>query len=352
MNVAQRRQSVAAEANDSLPALPDFERHTLVIEVADGGFFSNLNRVVDNLRYALGAGGCEAVRVDWRLGTPLSEFAYGTPADGNLWERFFHPLEFPAAPALERRTQAYVDSGMTSVHAYRMYKRGSRWRSGYGRVYKEHVRVHAALAQRVEDIWQSHMAGRFCVGVHVRHPDHDHECPRPAPPVEGFVRHASRLLAHDNHGAVFLATDTAEAVERFELAFGDRLVLQPGVRRARLGEGQLHHAQPAPTVELGVEVLIDAMLLARCDVLLHVVSNIATAVGYMNPEMRMVYCEPMLVGAGAAVRARLSRSPTPSVTTELSRRHAGDAPGGVLQKFWKPRGSLSRPDPTGERPRN
>jgi hypothetical protein len=45
--------------------VPGPERHTLVIEVADAGFFSNVNRVVDNLRNALGRGGCEAVRVDW-----------------------------------------------------------------------------------------------------------------------------------------------------------------------------------------------------------------------------------------------------------------------------------------------
>ena len=300
--------------------MPGSEPHTLVIEVADSGFFSNVNRVVDNLRYALGTGGCEAVRVDWQLDTPMAEFAYGTPADGNLWEHFFDPLQFPAAPSLERRTRGYADSGMTGVHAYRLYKRGSGWRRGYGATYKSHIRVRAALVQRADDIWQSRMAGRFCLGVHVRHRDHGHECPRPAPPADAFVRVARRLLPRDRDVAVFLATDTTDSVERFETAFGNDLALQPGVRRARPGEQQLHHAQPAPGVELGAQVLVDTMLLARCHVLLHVVSNVATAAGYMNPTMRMVYREPVLTGASAAVRARLSRSPTPSVASALSMR--------------------------------
>jgi hypothetical protein len=229
-------------------------------------------------------------------------------------------LRFSSAPLLERTTSGYADYGMTGLRAYRMYKRGSAWRRGYGRTYQDHIRVRSAFVQRADEIWQSRMAGRFCLGVHVRHVYHENECPRPVPPVDAFVSRARRLLPRDSRTAVFLATDTAEAVEPFEVAFGNELVLQPGVSRAGPGEGQLHHAQSVPRVELGAEVLIDALLLARCDVLLHVVSNVATAVGYMNPAMRIVYCEPPLVGACAAVRARLSRSPKPSVATGLFRR--------------------------------
>jgi hypothetical protein len=53
-------------------------------------------------------------------------------------------------------------------------------------------------------------------------------------------------------------------------------------------------------------VLIDALLLARCEAMVHAVSNLATAVGYMNPRLRMVYCEPRFVGAAASLRARVS----------------------------------------------
>jgi hypothetical protein len=304
---------------------PSPEPYTLVVEVADGGFFSNVNRVVDHLRHSLGSDGCEAIRVNWRVNGSLQEFAYGTPADGELWGSFFEPLLFPRAPTLERTTNLYADYGMTGLRAYRMYKRSSLWRADYGRAYREHVVVRAEILGRVEAVASERMSGRFCVGVHVRHPDHAVELPGPAPSIERFVAQARRLVARGKPAVVVLATDVVEAVERFSDAFGDRLVVQADIARTRWQEPQLQHAQPAARLELGTQVLVDTLLLARCDVLLHVVSNIATAVGYMNPGVRMVYCEPRLVGMRAVVHTRLTRSPPPSSPTGLSREIAGHA---------------------------
>ena len=50
----------------------------------------------------------------------------------------------------------------------------------------------------------------------------------------------------------------------------------------------------APSVALAEQALVDTLLLARCDAFVHVTSNLATAVGYMNPHSRMVYCETRL----------------------------------------------------------
>jgi hypothetical protein len=303
--------------------VPSPEPYTLVVEVADGGFFSNVNRVVDHLRHSLGADGCEAIRVNWRVDRSLHEFAYGTPADGELWERFFEPLVFPDAPALERTTTAYADYGMTGLRAYRMYKRGSRWRRDYGRAYRGHVVVREEIRKRVEALASERMAGRFCVGVHVRHPDHAVELPRPVPSIEQFVAQTRRLVPRDKRAVVVLATDVTDAVERFSDAFGDRLVVQSAAARTSWQEPQLQHAQPAARLDLGTEVLVDTLLLARCDVLLHVVSNIATAVGYINPALRMVYCESRLVAMRAVLHARVTRPAPPSSPTGLQRRVAG-----------------------------
>jgi hypothetical protein len=115
-----------------------------------------------------------------------------------------------------------------------------------------------------------------------------------------------------------LATDVREAVDRFREVFGERLLVQPDVARAPAGGSQYEWSAP-PGIALGEQTLIDALLLARCDVLLHATSNIATAAGYMNPRMRMVYCEPRLLGAVETLRARLS-PPRRATLEGVSRR--------------------------------
>jgi hypothetical protein len=284
---------------------PVLEQHTLVVTAWNGGFFSHVNRVVNHLHHSLGRGGCAAVRVDWRVSEHIPLFVYGTARDGELWQHFFEPLAFPNAPRHERATWEYADLSMTGLHAYRMYKRGSRWRTAYGRAFAEHVHVREELRCRAREMWQDAGAARRCVGVHYRHSGHGHECPRPIPPIEVFIDRARSLLRGGSPASVVLATDVHEAVEGFRVAFGDRLLVQPDVVRAHAADHQ-HDLGASPSVALGDQALIDALLLARCDVMVHTVSNLATAVGYMNPRLRMVYCEPRLVGAAATLRARLS----------------------------------------------
>lgn len=245
-----------------------------------------------------------AVRVDWRVSEHTPLFVYGTAWDGELWQRFFEPLAFPNTPRNERSTWAYADLSMTGLHAYRMYKRGSGWRTAYGRTFSQHVHVREDLRRRVHELWQDGGAGRRCVGVHYRHPGHAHECPRPIPSVDTFIERTRSLLGGGS-ACVVLATDVHEAVERFRAAFGERLLVQPDVARAHIADDQ-HDHKVLPSVALGEQALIDALLLARCDAMVHTVSNLATAVGYMNPQLRMVYCEPRLVGIAATVRARLN----------------------------------------------
>ena len=282
-----------------------FEEHTLVVTACDAGFFSHLNRVVNHLHHSLGREGCAAVRVVWHASKDIPLFVYGTAQDGELWRRFFEPLTFPNAPRIKRITSTYADLSMTGLHAYNMYKRDSEWRTAYGRVFTEHVHVREELHHRVDELWQGIGAGRRCIGVHFRHSGHSHECPREIPRIDAVIHQTRRQLKGKGSAAVVLATDVREAVDSFRDAFGERLLVQPDVVRASAAMTQYDWGLP-PCTALGEQALIDALLLARCDVLLHTTSNLATAVGYMNPRLRMIYCEPRLVGVSGTVRARLS----------------------------------------------
>jgi hypothetical protein len=191
------------------------------VTAADAGFFSHVNCVVNHLYHSLGREGCTAVRVDWHVGEDIPSFVYGTEQDGELWRRFFEPLAFPHASRNERATWKYADLSMTGPLAYGMYKRGAGWRTAYGRAFAEHVHVREELRRRARELWRDSGAGRRCVGVHYRHPGHDHECPRPIPPIDYFIDRTRSLLKAGSFDFVVLATDVDEAVERFRLAFGN-----------------------------------------------------------------------------------------------------------------------------------
>ena len=308
-------------SSDSTSASQETEPYTLVVTAWNGGFFSHVNRVVNHLHHTVGRDGCAAVRVEWHVGDHTPLFVYGTGEDGELWERYFEPLEFPGAPTVERSSWEYADLSMTGLHAYQMYKRGSGWRQDYGRAYAAHVRVREELRRRVEELWHDGGVAGRAIGVHFRHPEHSHECPRQIPTVDVFIEWTKRLLRREPGASVVLATDVREAVDSFKDAFGERLLVQPDVARAPVGATQYDWGAP-PGIALGEQTLVDALLLARCDVLLHTTSNIATAVGYMNPELRMIYCEPKLVQVRGLLNARLGRR-SEATLNGVSRRTLG-----------------------------
>jgi len=265
---------------------------TLLLRANDAGFFSNLNCVLSHLRYSLGRRGIAAIIVEWRASPYLSHFPYGRRSDGNLWLHFFEVLAFDRRPSQMEETRRFARTSMTARRAYAMYKFDFTWRQVYGHLYQRYIRVKPEIQARADAVHQTAMAGHYRVGVHCRHPRHDTECLHRSPSLARYVATVRALLPANGSWVVFLASDYEPAVGAFRSAFGERLVMQPGVRRAlTAGDEQMHHGNSTPGVELGEQVLIDALLLARCDAFVHVTSNLATAVGYMNPKSRMVYCE-------------------------------------------------------------
>ena len=267
-------------------------KRTLIIRGWQSGLVSNLNGVVNNLRYRLGRRGIEAAIVEWPIWKGMQQFPYGKPTDGNVWPHFFEPLSFDRFPSARREVRGYARLGMTGRHAYAMHKLDRHWQRDYHEIYKRYIRLRPAILEGVEEIHRADMAGHYCVGAHYRHPAFGIQTLHPIPPPETFVLWVRRLLPDNRPWKVILATDFEPAVVIFRSAFGNRLVLQPAVRRsAGLAEGHVHHGNREPSLALGEQVLTDCLLLSRCKSLVHINSNVATAAGYINPALKMVFCE-------------------------------------------------------------
>lgn len=271
---------------------------TLVVESRNGGFFSNFNCVMSNLAAYLGRDGCIAAEVDWRARPEFTHFVYGTPEDGNIWLHFFAPPQFSVMPQERFYVSEYTDkiAGYISAQdAYVTHRLNPFWRQRYQKLFDCHIKVKPFITARVNECFAAGMDGRFCLGVHYRNPRHAVECLKPIPPPETFIARARRLLPRGKPAVVFLASDYAPAVTAFRDAFGVQLVLQPDVNRADAAlPDQLHHGLAEPGLAMGEQVLTDCLLLAKCDVLLHVTSNVATAAAYINPKLKLVYCETRL----------------------------------------------------------
>jgi hypothetical protein len=241
-----------------------------------------------------------AVEADWHIsmvnGRP--DFPYGTQKDGNIWEHFFEPLPFCKFPfLLSVRTSRFKDYSITGTEAYDLYKSGQEWRNTYHAAYAKYIRIKQHIQEKVEQIYRDYLEGNYCIGILVRNQSHKREQKTNKMPTtaEYVEKIKENLPSNDKKVIIYLATDVEEVVSEFKNIFGDKVIVQPNVIRSACHgkeEGdQRWYKNPSPQLKDGEEVLIDCLLLARCNVFIHTTSNIATAVGYINKNIRMIYCE-------------------------------------------------------------
>ena len=89
--------------------------------------------------------------------------------------------------------------------------------------------------------------------------------------------------------AIFLATDDAEAVGAFKRAFGCRLTVRDNVQRTTSDAAEVHFRDwDSLSITDAEDVLVDTLLLSKCDVLVHASSSVSTVASIMNPALTLV----------------------------------------------------------------
>lgn len=311
-----------------------------VVPCRDAGFFSVFNTFFSHLVWDSHDPRCLGTFPDWRVapllerlkGRPPKSFCYGREDDGNLWLSFFEPLF--GATRDEMNDPGFLEANMlvpaddcnadrepllTYVDAAKLYR--APWFAAFRREYHRHFRQHVRLLPHLQaeiDQFCAPFAGRLMIAAHVKHPSHVIE--QASGTIAGVPEYLARISAvlrqagvsmDDPGWGIFLATDREVVVDEFLDHFGDRVRVFRDVRRttrrddeafarlpARRQRAEGHMIQhlvaadaAAWTTRMGWEVIRDAYVMARCDVLLHVVSNISTAVSYINPDVTLVHLD-------------------------------------------------------------
>lgn len=274
-----------------------------------GGFFSQFNKVITVL-YLESKGKRRPVIVDWDEGTEWFEFEGNCPAQG-LWSCFFEPLggntdhndnvgmetvdEYPYFTGPEfPYTLSWRDFSWKAVptanHACLAYLFSRGWRKQYHKIYKDNIRIRPSILERVDSFYEKFIRGYFCVGIQIRSAGHSYEeMGRVGLGVDRYIKSAKKRVKNKKY-RIFLATDSNEILETFKEVFGDKVIYQQEVDRLAkdVNAGGPHEIKKQTILD-GELVISDALILSKCDVLIHSVSNIATAVGYINPQLPMIY---------------------------------------------------------------
>ena len=301
----------------------------LIIVGHDAGFFAIFNTFISIQNTWTGQHGYEEIYPDWGVRTmqkfwktnEFTSFCYGQPDDGNLYFKLFDTenqflktedeiQEILPSGIKAHSFNASADPNLTFVNAdklYRSYGLNSWRKSMNARL--GGLKPNQNVQIRLQNTFNGIDDDTFLIGMHVRHPSHAMEQPGSQIALAGdYISLAFELINQEqlrNPGRkikVFLATDQEVVRHQFEEAFGDALITIAGVARVsaedstnyesahsskKLSEGfQIQHLnaknQQKWNMSLAEDVIADAWGLAKCHVMVHTVSNVATAVMFIK----------------------------------------------------------------------
>ncbi|MGB8468314.1 MAG: hypothetical protein WCE21_04875 [Candidatus Babeliales bacterium] len=148
---------------------------------------------------------------------------------------------------------------------------------------QKYIHVKSVVQKKVDAFYKKHMEGKPTVGVHIRRTDNYISI------HVGLEEYIKRLQDFPNH-QILVCTDDYQALAYMKEKFGKR-VIYCNVYRSHDGSPVHHHGKHSKPL-LGEEILMEVLLLARCDLFVHAISNVVCGVLFFNPMIPNIFIDP------------------------------------------------------------
>jgi hypothetical protein len=351
-NQRQPRHTTCGEPDEpdhgwwrSLPA--NRSRHVLLVRMNHGsaGFFAYMLFALNQLDFALRRGlipyidfgACNVNGHDHYASGGAN--LYYDPASGpNMWEYYFEPVSSYRPGSSGYETHALPSKLLwrlhhkeaSSVFAYYYGVHGSK--RGYDEAWYGAMRTRASqllgrfvrprqhVLQAVDAFWTSNFGpGATVLGVHMRGTDKQADIGGEIVPPQVYMHHIDAYLQEHPHARLLLATDSPRFLRRMRERYSTKLVARNVLRSER---NAFLDVQPAGANERkGFDVLVDALLLSRCNFLLKSSSAVGEFAIYFNLSLHSRSLDLQYVGVNGSARHGLPRSEDPAAAKSSQHEH-------------------------------
>lgn len=278
-----------------------------LIQHIDGnaGFCAMLTYTLNGIRMAVRDGAIPVVY----YGREATRFFYDPSQGENVWEYYFEPVTSVGygqlCTALDRnelspdRVHSFTKRQICTWHHSDLDRIASFWakdvpdvpsawmeaKRALGRKYvSEYIRVKPHITAKVDAFWHARIQPQFTIGVHIRGTDFAYAEPTsPHTYFDAIDQYLANRGTDDPYG-IFLATDQNQFVDLFRQRYGERLVTYDCLRSNRR-RPPFKFSSESP-YKRGEDVLIDVLLLSRCNFLFKGAAAVGEFALWFNPTLR------------------------------------------------------------------
>jgi hypothetical protein len=132
----------------------------------------------------------------------------------------------------------------------------------YRRMLRKYIKLTSTNATRVEAFWESRLANRRPLAVHVRGSDKFYESGVVHEVNKTYYEKIKKFLELGRCDTIFLLTDSRKVLDNYVARYGDKVIYTDCMRTDT--DTGVHHTPRSNPQQTGIEVLVDVCLAARC----------------------------------------------------------------------------------------
>jgi hypothetical protein len=282
-------------------------KNSLQIKTRTYGFFSSLYQIIDNLKY------CEINNIK-----PIiiydKTFKYNNNNE-NAWNNFFEPVNdsIPEGNVIDIRSCEnqvelfflknflMVDpfSRNFNLKLWDLYSKGNsietyNHRMEINNLITKYIKPKEDILNEVKKFdgfeWNKILA------VHSRGTDF---C-KDGNHLDLLLFETKRVIEKYGYEKIFIASDNQESINLFCNKFDNVIFYETSLRMDNMNNPQpiFHNVFGEDKVKQGKDVLIESILMSKCDRIICVNSNVSAYSCYLNPEIKINLVRKSLAGTG------------------------------------------------------
>lgn len=242
-----------------------------VIGARDAGLFSNFLGVLNHLQLCHDNKLKPVVYWDSASKYYVPE---GFNGSTNVWEYYFHPVSSLSYTPGDRIHYEYIVGELEDMFWGTVCDKAARDKANP--LIKKYIKPKGKIRYKVDAFYNKFMAGKKTIGIHIRGTDKAREVE--AVPVEKFAEIAKKYPGYQ----FLVATDDQKLLNDLKLLIKGTVINYDCFRSE---DGSPIHIKKPSFAQLGEDVVVEVLLLARCEKLIHSLSNVSTAVLFFNNKM-------------------------------------------------------------------
>ena len=207
----------------------------------------------------------------------------GCNGSSDPWEYYFEPVSKLLYDSKQDKIHTTYEEGYMRTRFFFTEFATDKRKYAHDLI-ERYIKIKQPIMDKVDQFYNDNMAGKKTIGLHLRGTDRVRE--RDYVPAEMLIAQANTYAGQAYQ--FFVATDEQALLAKAQNLLHDKMIFYDAYRAAphNTSVGLFYHNVKG--AKLGEDILVETLLLSRCEKLICQPSNVTTAALFFNPALESI----------------------------------------------------------------